>query len=277
MCRCRCSAHMIYHCYLVPDVPADNNMDDLFSMIQRLAGDTLEDQRTSPTPRNTPEPGQLSSGGAPPPEGRPRGSSFRGSRLSPRSSDSSPETHSKKKPLTASHSIGGFGSVDRKFKRTQSGAAISKRQKAPKDVKRSLSPPTVTSNRTSPSSHHQANRAHRSSEELLQESRSASGPKYFPPAYPTIDQTGHLSQGNSAYGNIPLIHGKHGRSYANNSDPTHPLDSFVNEASVGLPSGAHVTTTSSHGRQHSMPVQMPPEGYVSSYPWHHAQPPNPRR
>lgn len=258
-------------------------MDDLFSMIQRLAGDTLEDQRTSPTPRNTPEPGQLSPGGAPEAQQRPRGNSLRGSRLSPRSSDSSPETRSKKKPLVASHSIGGFGSGDRKFKRTQSGAAISKRQQPPKDLKRSLSPPTVNSDRRlaslSPSSHqqHQPNRAHRSSEELLRESQPAPGPKYFPPAYPTIDQTGHLSQGNSAYGNIPLIHGNRGRSPAN-SDPTHhPLDSFVSEASVGLPSAAHVTTSSSHGRQHSMPVQMPPEGYVSSYPWHHAQPPNPRR
>lgn len=303
-------------------------MDDLFSMIERLAGDTLQDQRTSPTPRNTPEPGQLS-----PSEihqrTRSHGSgSFRGPRMSPRSSDSSPEMRSKtthrqranssheKKPLAASHSIGQLGADPRgseslrKFQRTQSGVVVPQ-QTAPINFKRTYSPPVIKSDRKPvtaspplpnsrppalPSTFHQAQqqqlRAHRSSEELIRDTHHASSgvagphaPKYFPRALPATDSTDSL--GSSAFGSIPetLNRGDRGRSPGNklqspsNSDVGHPLDSFVNEASVALPSSSGgVTTGAGHGRQHSTPVQMPSENYVSSYPWRQAQPPpNPRR
>ena len=322
-----CSSGMCVLPSPVTDVPADSNMDDLFSMIQRLAGDTLVDQRTSPTPRNTPEPGQLSPGALPPElqqRSHSHSSSFRSSRLSSHSSDSSPETRSKmmgrqKKPLAASLSIGRIGAErrspgkdgSRKFKRTQSGAAVSQRQRhSPDNAKRSYSPPAVNSCRkpTSlsppppathppplPSTFHQhlqqsqaiPTRQPRAREELYQESQYASGvigsqpPKYFPRAYPTDP----LSLGNSAYGSFPEMLNRRGGKPSTrhspsspNGDPAHPLDSFVNEANTALPSSGGVTMTdASHGRQHSMPVQLSPEGYVSNYPGHHAQPLNPRR
>ena len=301
-------------------------MDDLFSMIERLAGDTLQDQRTSPTPRNTPEPGQVS-----PSEIHPRtrshgSGSFRGLRLSPRSSDSSPEMRSKtvgrqrasssheKKPLAASHSIGtdsrGNDSLQ-KFHRTQSGVVMPQ-QTAPVNLKRTYSPPVIKSERkpgtTSPppptsrppalpSTFHQVQqqqlRAHRSNEELIRHSQHTSSggtgshaPKYFPRALPMTDSTDSLSVGSSAYGSIPetLNRGDRGRSPGNRhqspsgSDGGHPLDNFVNEASVVLPlSGGTTTTGGGHGRQHSTPAQMPSENYTSSYPWHQAHPPNPHR
>ena len=318
-------------------MPAENNMENLISMIERLAGDTLEDQRTSPTPRNTPEPSQNS------PEllrlSHSNSSSFKGPGLSPRSSDSSPEARSKmvnrrranssneKKPLSATRSTGIRGdNSSRRFKRSQSGAVVSQRHQHTHDnVKRAFSPPTGSSDRqpspvsppppTSrppalPSSalQHQQQyslakpaqrRAHRSSEELLKDSTHYSsggvGPKYFPRAYPTLEHEQHQSLGNSNYGSYPerldgggrgpgpvirqVAH--HSSSLSPGNEHSHPLDSFVNEASVAFSPTGHSTTGASHGRQHSMPVQMPTESerpsMLSSYPWHQAQPPKPRR
>lgn len=290
-------------------------------MIERLAGDTLEDQRTSPTPRNTPEPTSSPSSSQPPEvQQKTRGNSFR-RRLSPRSSDSSPETRGKtvggrqrsgsareKKTLTVSRSIGQVTSAadhksssgqkeessSRRFKRTQSGAVISRRKQQPPEMKRTYSPPTNSDRKLAtspppptsrppplPPSFQQYNRAHRSNEELLHEASGVVGsqtPTLFPRAYPSIDN----SIGNTAYGSSnPESLNRGGRGYSplnphrSNEDHHHPLDSFVKEASVTLPSGQPTTTSNSHGRQHSMPVAMPPDSYNN---WKHTeQPLNPRR
>ena len=332
-----------------PDVPPEksnnNNMDELFSMIQRLASDTLEDQRTSPTPRNTPEPASPAT-----PEQHhhslsPSGGSLRAPRLSPRSSDSSPETRSKlsnrrranstheKKSLSATRSVGrtvaeqwpageGGASEDnsRKFKRTQSGAAISQRNKvAHENLKRSFSPPVSTDRvpsatspppptsrppplpsgrQPAPRSARHSGSSHRSSEDLLQ-GGAHQQPQYFPRAYPTMEREQQPLGLTVTCGSYPErldsraqrtgpAYG--GRQYAHRSpsspgnDQGHPLDSFVNEANVMLPSATgHVTTGSTHSRQHSTPVQMTPENYpergapLTNYPWHQAHPPNQRR
>ena len=266
-------------------------MDDLFHMIERLAGDTLEDQRTSPTPRNTPEPASPASsdrgGGAPtPPELQPRTRSHGSFRLSPRSSDSSPETRTKfrgrsgsareKKPLMATRSIGQVGSErrspggkeepsppssSRRFKRTQSGAVISKRQTQPMptNFKRTYSPPAGFGSN--------------------EKSRLSPPPPSSRP--PPLPPTHHkLTVGGGAYGSTPDTLNRGGRGYspgsmnhAGSGDSTHhPLDSIVQEASIRLASSGHAVTTTTggggaggnHGRQHSMPVQMPHEDHTSS-------------
>ena len=283
-------------------MPADTNMEDLFHMIERLAGDTLEDQRTSPTPRNTPEPpspAYSDRGGGAPPELQQRTRSHGSFRLSPRSSDSSPETRAKmrprggstreKKPLSFTRSIGPVGSEhrsdsshspssSRRFKRTQSGAVLSKRQQPSpqKDFRRTYSPPagfgTAGKGTTSPPP-------------------PASRP---PPLPSTYHQYQQHNLGGGVYGSTPdtLNRGGRGHSPGNRviggNSVGHPLDSLVKEASVGLPSSEQ-STAASHGRQHSMPVLMPLDNYTSSSssgisgnwgPPHHQQanfPPNPRR
>lgn len=286
------------------DMPADSNMEDLFHMIERLAGDTLEDQRTSPTPRNTPEPASLASsdrGGGAPPELQQRTRSHGSFRLSPRSSDSSPETRAKmrprggstreKKSLSFTRSIGQVGSSEhrsflggkeeltpspsssRKFKRTQSGAVISKRQQQPPaiDFRRTYSPPAGIGS-------------------VGKMTTSPPPPTSRPPPLPPTHQH---NLGGGAYGSTPdaINRGGHGPSPGTRVSggrlAAHPLDSLVREASEGIPSSDQSTATS-HGRQHSMPVQMPPDSYTPSFSssshsatWqhHHQQnfPPNPRR
>ena len=271
-------------------MPADSNMDDLFHMIERLAGDTLEDQRTSPTPRNTPEPASPASSdrGPPPPELQQRTRSHGSFRLSPRSSDSSPETRGKlrgragstreKKPLMATRSIGQVSSErrspggredpppppssSRRFKRTQSGAVISKRQPflLPTNFKRTYSPPAA----------------------IGKPSPSPPPPTSRPPPLPPTHH--HLNVGGGAYGSTPDTLNRGGRGYSpggSGDSAHHPLDSIVREAATA--------TAGSHGRQHSMPVQMPPpEDHTSSSSsgysgnsWHRHQmaeyPPNPNR
>ena len=215
-----------------------------------------------------------------------------------------------KKALTVSHSIGtdsrGNDSLQ-KFHRTQSGVVMPQHT-APVNLKRTYSPPVIKSERkpgtTSPppptsrppalpSTFHQVQqqqlRAHRSSEELIRDSQYSSsggtGPKYFPRALPTTESTDSLSVGSSAYGSIPetLNRSERGHSPGNRhqslsgSNVGHPLDNFVNEASVTLPTSGGITTGGGHGRQHSTPAQIPSENYTSSYPWQQAHPPNTHR
>lgn len=274
---CRFLVYLVNSSCSPLDMPADhNNMDDLFHMIERLAGDTLEDQRTSPTPRNTPEPASpaSSSDRGTPHELQQRTRSHGSFRLSPRSSDSSPETRAKmrrvgsnreKKPLGFTWSIGqpsehktsGGKDESRKFKRTHSGAAPSRRHQQPQmtEFKRTYSPP------------------------IGKPSSSPPPPSSNPPPLP--QHLPHHRLGLGVYGSSPDTINKGGsgpslggRPLGRDSidHPHHPLDSLVREAN------ATSSSTAVHGRQHSMPIQMTPDstttpGYSSS--WQPPPPPPP--
>ena len=143
-------------------------------MIGRLQGDTLDDQKTSPSPRTTPEPGSVQSPGDQQGKQSP-GEMRRRSHSHSKKKSGSSSSHSSHKPLSGSKSIdpeshrGHHGHRDRsrssgknrgdseerrskqdshlkppmKFSRTQSGSSVSSSNDRPPELppKRSMSPP----------------------------------------------------------------------------------------------------------------------------------------
>ena len=92
---------LLYHLKLINSLSCLHFVADFFTMLNRVQGDTLHDQKTSPSPRTTPEPASITPNSSPP-----------SGKHSPSDGRHRSHSHSKKKSGSGHKSLASSRSID---------------------------------------------------------------------------------------------------------------------------------------------------------------------